>query len=736
MGKFLVIVESPAKAKTIHKFLGPDYVVKPTGGHVIDLPPKEFGIDIERGFEPKYDVIKGKSRVLQDMKKTAGEVDAILLATDPDREGEAIAWHVANSVVRKGQPYFRVLFNQITRDAVLKAVENKGCLDMRKVNAQQARRILDRLVGYKVSPVLWKTLYPGLSAGRVQSVALRLIVERDAEIDAFVPEEYWEIKARLSTSRNEDFDAKLVRKNGKPVKIKCAVEAETIARELSSSAFRVKEVAKKKTKGNPSPPFITSTLQQDAARRLGFTVSRTMRVAQDLYEGIEIAEGSAGLITYMRTDSPRIAPEAIEEVRSYIAGKWGSSELPGKPNIYRTKKGAQDAHEAIRPASMSLAPKDVKPYLSAEQLKLYSLVWNRFVASQMKPSESTVTTVDIAAGEYELRATATHLDYKGYLAVYEEIRQEDDEDQGAVVPDGLKEGEPLALKVLTPSQHFTKSSPRYTEATLVKEFEALGIGRPSTYAQIINTILERKYVQREKGKLISTDLGRDVNRLLVLGFPDLFAIDFTANMEEDLDKVESGEDEWLHVVEGFYQPFVKSLERFAEQSRELKKSMITQTDELCERCGKPMVIRWGRNGRFMACSGFPACRNTRPIEQDTVPEATAEVCDKCGSPMEVKTGKFGKFLACSNYPACRNIKSFSLGVKCPVEGCDGMIAEKRSKKGRVFYGCNRYPSCKFASWNKPVAISCPACGSPTVTEGKGGGYSCPRCRHSFEIVEK
>jgi len=736
MGKSLVIVESPAKAKTIHKFLGPDYVVKPTGGHIVDLPPKEFGIDIERGFEPKYDVIKGKTKVLQDLKKTAGEVDTVLLATDPDREGEAIAWHVANSVVRKGQPYFRVLFNQITRDAVLKAVENKGCLDMRKVNAQQARRILDRLVGYKVSPVLWKTLYPGLSAGRVQSVALRLIVERDAQIDAFVPEEYWEIKARLSTSRNEEFDAKLVRKNGKPVKIKCAVEAETIARELSSAAFRVKEVAKKKTKGNPSPPFITSTLQQDAARRLGFTVSRTMRVAQDLYEGIEIAEGSAGLITYMRTDSTRIAPEAIEEVRSYIAGKWGSSELPGKPNIYRMKKGAQDAHEAIRPASMSLSPNEVKTFLTPDQFKLYSLVWNRFVASQMKPSESTVITVDIAAGEYELRASATHLDYKGYLAVYDEIRQEDDEDQGAAVPEGLKEGEPLALKALTPSQHFTKPSPRYTEATLVKEFEALGIGRPSTYAQIINTILERKYVHREKGKLISTDLGRDVNRLLVLGFPDLFAIDFTANMEEDLDKVESGEDEWLHVVEEFYRPFVLSLERFAGQSKELKKSMIAQTDERCERCGKPMVIRWGRNGRFMACSGFPACKNTRPLEQEGAKESTGEVCEKCGSPMEVKTGKFGKFLACSNYPACRNIKSYSLGVKCPLEGCDGMIAEKRSKKRRVFYGCNRYPSCKFASWNKPVAISCPACGSPTVTEGKGGGYSCPRCRHSFEIVEK
>jgi DNA topoisomerase-1 len=419
-----------------------------------------------------------------------------------------------------------------------------------------------------------------------------------------------------------------------------------------------------------------------------------MRVAQGLYEGVELGEGAVGLITYMRTDSTRIAPEAIAEVRSYIAGKWGTSELPEKPNIYRTKKGAQDAHEAIRPASMSLAPHAVKPYLTPDQLKLYTLVWNRFVASQMKPSESTVTTVDITAGEYEFRATATRLDYKGYLAVYEELRQEEDdgtpEDRGANLPKKLEEGETLSLKTLTPSQHFTKPPARYTEAALVKELETLGIGRPSTYAQIIHTVLEREYVRREKSKLISTDLGSDVNRLLVHLFPDLFNVDFTANMEEDLDKVESGEDEWLHVVEGFYQPFEKSLERFAGQSRDLKKSMIEETDERCERCGKPMVIRWGRNGRFMACSGFPACKNTR------------------------------------------NIKSYSLGVKCPVSGCDGIIKERRSKKGRVFYGCSRYPSCKFASWDKPAAVPCPSCGSPTVTEGKNGGYICPRCKHAFD----
>ncbi|MDP2982625.1 MAG: type I DNA topoisomerase [Candidatus Latescibacter sp.] len=738
MGKFLVIVESPVKAKTINKFLGHDYIVKPTGGHVIDLPPKEFGIDIERGFEPKYDVIKGKTRVLQDLKKTASEVDTVLLATDPDREGEAIAWHVANWVVRKGQPYYRVLINQITRDAVIRAVENKGELDLKKVNAQQARRVLDRLVGYKVSPVLWKTLYSGLSAGRVQSVALRLIVERDAEIEAFTPVEYWDIKALLATGRNEEFEAKLVKKGGKPVNIGNVSESEAMVRELSGASYSVKDVTKKKTKGYPAPPFITSTLQQDAARRLGFTVSRTMRIAQGLYEGIELAEGSVGLITYMRTDSTRIAPEALAEVRAYISEKWGSKELPAQPNIYKTKKSAQDAHEAVRPASFSKSPEKVKAFLTPEQFKLYSLIWNRFVASQMKPSESTVTTAEIAAGKYEFRASSTRIDYKGYLAVYEDIRQEDEEAPASALPESLRAGDALTLKKLTPSQHFTKPQAHFTEAALVKELETLGIGRPSTYAQIINTIQEREYVRREKGKLLATILGKDVNRLLVQAFPHIFNVDFTANMEEELDKVESGEDEWLHVVREFYKPFSLALENFTKQSKELKKSLIEETDEKCDKCGKPMIIRWGRNGRFMACSGFPACKNTRPLEQKEVSETTDEMCEKCGSPMEVKTGKYGKFFACSNYPACKNIKPYSLGVKCPVEGCKGTIVEKRSKKGKIFYSCNQYPSCKFASWNKPAAVGCTVCGCPTMIEGKNGEHTCPRCKSvgEAELIEK
>lgn len=732
MGKSLVIVESPAKAKTINKFLGSGYTVKASGGHVVDLPPKEFGIDVENGFKLTYDVIKGKARMLADLKKAAAEADTVLLATDPDREGEAIAWHVANHVLKKGQAHFRVLINQITRDAVIHAVENKGTLDMNKVNAQQARRVLDRLVGYKVSPALWKTMYPGLSAGRVQSVALRLIVERDAEIDVFVSEEYWEIKALLATARDEEFEAKLVKKNGKAFKMKDAAESEQVVRDLTGASFAVENIAEKKTKGYPAPPFITSTLQQDAARRLGFTVARTMRIAQDLYEGIDLSDGAVGLITYMRTDSTRIAPEALEEVRAHIAGKWGASELPAKPNIYKTKKSAQDAHEAIRPAQMSLSPAQVRSFLSDDQFKLYSLIWNRFVASQMKPSESTVVTVDIAAGDYGLRAGSVRLDYKGYRAVYEDVRSEDDEEPGSALPEKLSKGDPLAMRKVIPSQHFTKPPAHYTEASLVKELESLGIGRPSTYAQIINTIQDRDYVRREKGKLLATDLGKDVIRLLIHSFSELFNVDFTANMETELDKVESGEDDWLHVVREFYDPFVKTLERFSGQSKELKKSMIQETDEVCDKCGKPMIIRWGRNGKFMACSGFPECKNTRPLEHEAVTETTREVCDKCGHPMEVKTGKYGKFLACSNYPACRNIKPFTLGIRCPMEGCDGVIAEKRSKKGRIFFGCNKYPACKYASWNRPAAVACPSCGCPTTIESKTGGYSCPRCDHTFE----
>ena len=733
MAKFLVIVESPAKAKTINKFLGSDYVVKPTGGHVVDLPESELGIDIEHGFAPNYKVIKGKNRILSDLKKSAKSVENVLLATDPDREGEAIAWHVRNAVVSKDQPYYRVLINQITRDAVRQAVENKGELDINKVDAQQARRVLDRVVGYQVSPLLWRAMYKGLSAGRVQSVALRLVVERDIEIEAFVPVEYWEIETLLKPDKGGEFSAKLMKKGGEKFTIGSGDDAAAVVEELKRQSFAVADVTTKQTKRYPAAPFITSTLQQDASRRLGFNVTRTMKVAQTLYEGVELGEGATGLITYMRTDSTRIAPEALQDARAYITATWGSEHLPEKPVQYRTKKSAQDAHEAIRPAELSLPPDKVKNYLTPEQNKLYTLIWNRFIASQMKPSESTVVTVDIAAGDYLLRASCTKLDYEGFLKVYGDLK-EDQEDACPALPK-LSSGDPLELRDITPSQHFTKPPAFYSEATLVRELESLGIGRPSTYAQIINTIVARKYVTREKGKLMSSDLGRQVNRILVDSFPDLFNVDFTAGMESVLDKIESGECEWSDVVSDFYGPFSESLEKMKATSKEIKKSMIEETDEVCEKCGSPMIIRWGRNGKFMACSGFPECKNTRPLKEDA-PEITDVKCDKCGSPMEVKTGRFGRFLACSNYPDCKNIKPFTLGVKCPLEGCTGEMVEKKSKKGRIFYGCNQYPKCKFASWTKPVAHVCPECGSPSMVETRNPGeLSCPRCKTMIEPQE-
>ncbi|MFC1692784.1 type I DNA topoisomerase [Candidatus Latescibacterota bacterium] len=731
--KSLVIVESPVKAKTINKFLGSGYVVKPTGGHLIDLPENEIGIDLENGFIPKYRIIKGKKRIVQELKKTAEGVDTVYLATDPDREGEAIAWHVANSIAGKNQALYRVMINQITKDAVLKAIENKGELDMQKVDAQQARRVLDRLVGYKVSPVLWKTIYKGLSAGRVQSVALRLIVERDQEIEAFVPEEYWIIKALLASEKNEEFEVKLIKKNGEAFKIKNSEESEAVVREISSLPFNVKDVSTNKTKRNPSPPFITSTFQQEASRRRGFNVYKTMRVAQSLYEGVELGEGSVGLITYMRTDSTRIAPEALGEARNYIKNKWGSDHLPSKANIYRTKKSAQDAHEAIRPASLYNTPEKVKHFLTPDQFKLYSLIWNRFVASQMKPAEYTVVTIDVAAGPYELRSTSKHLDYQGFLMVYKDIKDVDEDDETSSLPlPAVKKGDVLILRDVLQSQHFTKPPPFYNEASLVRELEARGIGRPSTYAQIINTIQTRKYVDREKGKLVATELGKDVNKILVSNFPDVFSVGFTANMEEELDKIESGEYEWQNVVDDFYGPFNESLEKIKGKSGELKKSLIETTDEKCEKCERPMVIRWGRNGKFLACSGFPECKNTKPLEEPEL-QTTDVRCDKCGSLMHIKTGRYGRFLACSNYPKCRNIKPFSLDIKCPEEGCDGDVVERKTKKGKIFYGCSRYPDCAFASWNKPVAEKCRNCESPTLIEAKSGkSYYCPRCKNKFE----
>ncbi len=732
MAKSLVIVESPSKAKTINKFLGSDYIVKASGGHIIDLPKKDIGIDVDNDFKPNYIVMKDKRKTVTELKKAAKSVQDVILATDPDREGEAIAWHVANNVVGKDQPSYRILLNQITKKAVLDAINNKGELDIRKVNAQQARRILDRLVGYKVSPFLWKTMFSGLSAGRVQSVALRLVVERDEEIEAFVPEEYWDIKAMLSTQKEEEFEAKLVKKNGKAIKIGNKDEADNIVSELKALPFTVKKIATKKKKRNPLPPFITSTLQQEASSRYSFAVSRTMRIAQSLYEGIDLPEGTVGLITYMRTDSTRIAPEALDDVRTFVREKWGTENLPEKSNIYKSKKGAQDAHEAIRPSFVDHTPESLKKFLNGEQFKIYTLIWKRFVASQMKPAEYSISTAQIAAGDYELTTSASHIVFKGFLNVYEDIKKDTDEDDAqSEFPKTLSEKDPLILRELIPAQHFTKPPPRYTEATLVKEMEALGIGRPSTYAQTINTIQVRDYVTRDKGKLQSTELGRNVKKILVQGFPNLFSVEFTANMEEELDKIEAGDHEWLSVLDEFYGPFSKALDKINDKRKELKESLIEDTGEKCEKCGEPMVIRWGRNGKFIACTGFPACRNTRPLEKKE-DEPTDIVCEKCGAPMVVKNVRGSRFMGCSRYPACKNAKPFTLGIKCPLEGCDGEIVEKRTRRGKVFYGCSNYPECKFASWTKVVPTECKNCGAPSLIEVKNGeSYKCERCKSTF-----
>ena len=737
----VVVVESPAKAKTINKFLGKDYKVMACMGHIRDLPEKDLAIDIEHDFQPKYQTIRGKGKIITQIRNAAKEAENVFVATDPDREGEAIAWHVAHEVAKDDRKVQRITFNEITRNAVLSAVAAPQLIDLHKVNAQQARRVLDRLVGYKVSPLLWKTVHGGLSAGRVQSVALRLISEREEEITRFVQREYWSIEADLATLKGDSFRASVVRKGRNKLEIPAQDEAERIAAELRGQDYGISEVATREQKRNPSPPFITSTLQQEAARKLNFTAKKTMAVAQQLYEGIDLEGETTGLITYMRTDSTRLAPEAVADARDYIATAYGPEYVPEKPNVYKAKKGAQDAHEAVRPTGVSRPPRSVRRFLTEDQAKLYQLVWDRFIASQMKPALLDVTTVDIAAGDYGLRATGSIVKFRGFTVLYTETADEQNEEENRRIPEGLKVGDPLKLLALHPEQHFTKPPPRYTEASLVKELEAQGIGRPSTYAQIVSTLQDRDYVSRERGRFSPTPLGATVNTLLVRAFPDIFNTQFTASMEEALDKVEAGEDDWVTVVRGFYDPFEKDLSRMESQRAELKKSLQEETDEVCEKCGMKLVIKWGRNGRFMACSGFPACKNTRPLNGEAGPElAEGETCEKCGAPMIVKNGSRGRFLACSAYPACRSTRPLPLGVPCPKEGCGGAILERQSKRGKVFYGCSRYPGCDFASWDPPVARPCPDCGAPFLlsksSQRQGEFLQCPTCKASFPVSEE
>ncbi|HEU4381919.1 MAG TPA: type I DNA topoisomerase [Anaeromyxobacteraceae bacterium] len=740
----LVVVESPAKAKTIRKYLGRQYDVRASVGHVKDLPKSKMGVDVEKGFRPEYDVIKGKAKVLSEIKRAARKAERVLLATDPDREGEAIAWHIAEEIGAEGgdQRVRRVLFNEITKAAIQKAIEEPRSLDRAKFESQQARRILDRLVGYQISPILWRKVRRGLSAGRVQSVAVRLVVEREREIEAFKPEEYWSLEAELAAPQPPEFRARLVKLSGQKAEVKDGETSARLVEELQTAAFTVTAVERKERRRNPPPPFTTAKLQQEAANRLGFTAKKTMTLAQRLYEGVELGdEGSVGLITYMRTDSVRLSAEAVEAARRHIQERYGQDHLPESPNAYRTKqKAAQEAHEAIRPTSLEWTPERVAPFFEQmgerDMLRLYELVWNRFVACQMVPAVYDQTTVDIAAGRATFRANGSVLKFPGYLAVYG--ARPPDEEAGAE-PEKAENGEArekaedralpplepgmaLQLRRLVPEQHFTQPPPRFNESSLVKELEEKGIGRPSTYAAILDVIQEKGYVEKVERNFRPTHLGVLVTEELVRAFPREMDVAFTAGMEEKLDEIEEGNAGWQAVLQDFYATFKEDLARAEVSMRDVKRQEIP-TDLSCEKCGKPMVIKWGRMGEFLACSGYPECRNTMNFRREAgriVPEKEEEVlveekCPECGAAMVMKRGRFGRFLACTRYPDCKGTRPVSIGVACP-KGCGGQITERRSRRGRNFYGCSSYPNCDFVSWDRPRAEKCPRCGSPYLLD--------------------
>ncbi len=732
--KSLVIVESPAKANTINKILGKDFFVKASVGHIRDLPKKEMGVDVEKGFEPHYVTIPGKEKIIRELKKAAKQAEKVFLAPDPDREGEAIAWHIATAISGSrssagDEKIYRVTFNEITERAVREAMKNPGKIDMDKVEAQQARRVLDRLVGYGLSPLLWKKVRRGLSAGRVQSVAVKLVVDREREIEAFQKEEYWDVSLRLEGSTPPTFAGRLYKYHGSLVinreaegrdrfLIRTSDEAARISEEIGRKSLSVLKVEKKDRKRSPYPPFTTSTMQQEAARKLRYTAKRTMALAQQLYEGIELGdEGSVGLITYMRTDSVRVASEAQQWAREYIAGRFGKDYVPENPPVYKSKSTAQEAHEAIRPTDMNRPPAALKQFLSKDLYNLYTLVWNRFIASQMSAArlEQTTFLVGDREKEIEVRASGTVVRFDGFMALYTESKDEIEEEEGGIFP-MLKPGEALKTLEIVPAQHFTQPPPRYTEATLVKTLEEKGIGRPSTYAAILSTIQDRKYVHKDDGRFAPTELGIVVNDLLVEKFSGLIDIGFTARMEDELDRVEEGRMKWAKVVKDFYKPFNHDLSEASKTLGKVRPADIP-TDVVCEKCGMPMVIKWGRHGRFMACSGYPNCKNTRPLEGQE-PQAPVVVtdlkCEVCGSPMVQRSGRFGKFLACSRYPECKTTKPVSTGVKCPEDGGD--IVERRTRRGKPFWSCGNYPKCKFASWSKPVPVGCPKCGAEFLFE--------------------
>jgi DNA topoisomerase-1 len=764
----LVVVESPSKVNTIQKYLSIRFIVKSSMGHDRYLPMSSLGVDPKHNFKPKYVVMPGKKKVLEELKKAAATVDTLYVATDPDREGEAIGWHLAQELAIDKRKVYRVIFNEITERAVRQAFEHPGKIDLKKVDAQQARRVLDRLVGYSLSPLLWEKVQRGLSAGRVQSVAVRLVVDREREIGIFRPEESWSLHARLRAKQPPEFSAALREIAGEKASLPDEAAARAVMADLEGARFSVRAVTRGERRRNPAPPFITSTLQQEGGRRLGFSAKKTMAVAQQLYEGVELGdEGPVGLITYMRTDSVRVAREAQDQARAWARGRLGAEYVPETPPAYRSRRSAQEAHEAVRPTDVEREPRTLARSLTRDQLALYRLIWERFLASQLVPAVYDTVSADIdatraegkppadsprlasggqrpaaspsptglaapvadPAGRYLFRAQGQTLKFKGFMAVYVESREDDavaEEDAESPVPP-LEESEVLRLLGLDPKQHFTQPPPRYSEASLIKALEELGIGRPSTYAQILSTIVnDRGYVRRERRTLFPTELGMTVTDKLIPYFADIMNVEFTAAMEDNLDKVEEGEREWVATVREFYEPFKRDLARANREMENEKKG--TPTGETCPECGADLIKRRGRFGPFIACSTYPKCRYTRNLDGNgrAEDEPTDERCPSCGKPMVIKHGRFGKFIACSGYPECKTTKPVTLGIGCPQCGT-GELVERRSKRGRTFYGCAAYPGCKFVLWQRPIPEPCPQCGAPFLTERTARGRTVQTC---------
>ncbi len=799
MAKYLVVVESPAKAKTINKFLGPNYLVRASMGHVRDLPKSEMGVDLDNNFEPKYVRLRDSSKAIKAIQEAAAKADTILLATDPDREGEAIGWHIAEILKKENKPIRRIVFNAITKRNVKEAAGKPRDIDENLVNAQQARRILDRIVGYKLSPLLQWRIRKGLSAGRVQSVAVRMVVDRENEIRAFIIEEYWTLDATFLTPGQQGFKARLARVRGEKPSLPNEAAVREIMAALQQGAFTVEKVEKKETQRRPYPPFITSSLQQEASRKLRFSPRKTMRVAQQLYEGINIgADGTVGLITYMRTDSTRLEQEALDDVRGYLAKHFEAAMLPEKPNVYVSKKGSQDAHEAIRPTETARTPESVAPYLDKDQQALYKLIWQRFVACQMAPARYDQTAIDIASGDHVFRATGSIMKFAGFTKLYEETEDDPNgngdaiaEAKGNTLPD-VAEGTALARSDWHPEQHFTKPPPRYTEASLIRALEENGIGRPSTYAPTINTISERGYVDREQGRLTPTELGEQVDKILRDHFPEIVDLGFTARMEADLDHVEEGQREWHAVLRAFYQEFDADLSKAQNQmvrevvdedpvcptcgapmelregrfgmfvackhypecktTRRIEKSSVEETDELCESCGAKMVIRVGRFGRFMACSNYPKCKTTHNVDDQgnkvaapakEPPRKTDQKCPDCGAFLLIRKNRAGEeFYGCEKYPKCKHTRPMELNLACPRPGCSGQLVQKMAKRRR-FVGCDTYPACDFTLFGTiDKATPCPTCGNAWTavrrSRGNPGVRSCPvpGCEYTEELAEE